>query len=135
MKILLWRLIPFALICILTATAVNAQQPPLLSKWANEVKAKVDQLSPRARISVIPVQGEEEFGTYISNDSSRFTFYDVDQKMDVTLKYEEVRKMKEGYGGYNHLRRRHTDHTKAIVVGVVLAGVLLALIVGAAHAN
>jgi hypothetical protein len=129
------RLIPFALICVLTARAVSAQQPAPLSKRAGEVKAKVGTLSPQARISVIPIQGEEEFGTFVSNDQEHFTFYDIDRKAEVSFRYEEVRKVKDGYGGYNSLRGRHTDHTRAIVVGVVLAGVLVALIVAAAHAK
>jgi hypothetical protein len=129
------RLIPFALICVLTARTVSAQQPASQAKRAGEVKAKVGTLSPQARISVIPIRGEEEFGTFVSNDQEHFTFYDIDRKAEVSFRYEEVRKVKDGYGGYNSLRGRHTDHTRAIVVGVVLAGVLVALIVAAAHAN
>jgi hypothetical protein len=135
MKMSFRQVVPFVLICVLTARTISAQQPPPLSKKASEVKVKVETLSPQARVSVIPVHGEEEFGTFVSNDPDRFTFYDVDQKMNVTLKYEEVRKVKDGYGGYNHLRGRHTDHTKAIVIGVVLACVLVALIIAAAHSN
>ena len=128
------RLIPFALICVLTAGTVSAQEPASQSR-AGEVKAKVSTLSPQARISVIPIRGEEEFGTFVSNDQERFTFYDIDRKAEVSFRYEEVRKVKDGYGGYNSPRGRHTDRTKAIVVGVVLAGVLVALIVAAAHAS
>lgn len=112
-----------------------AQTPPPLSKRAREIKTKVSTLSPQARISVVPKQGEEEFGLFLSSEPEQFSFYDIDRKTNVTLKYEEVRKIKDEYGGYNHLRGRHTDHTKAVVVGIVLAGVLLALIVGAAHAS
>ena len=71
----------------------------------------------------------------MSNDQEQFTFYDIDRKTEVSFRYEEVRKVKDGYGGYNSLRGGHTDRTRAIVVGVVLAGVLVVLIVAAAHAS
>ena len=72
---------------------------------------------------------------FLSRDQEGFTFRDIDSKIDVTMKYSEVRKLKNGYGGYNSIKGRHTDRTKAIVVTVAVLGALGALIGAAAAAK
>ncbi len=129
------RPLPLVLIFLLTLGSADAQQPGSPSKTAIRIRAKVETLSLQDHISVIPVQGEEEFGVFVSRDVDGFTFYDVDRKTDVSFRYEDVRKVKDGYGGYNHLRRRHTDRTKALVAGGVVVGALVALIVAVAAAR
>lgn len=69
---------------------------------------------------------------FVSGNGESFSFYDVDRKMDVSLRYEDVKKVKDGYGGYNHLRGRHVDRTRAHVVVAIFAGALVALVVVAA---
>ena len=118
--------------CVLTSTA---QQVPPLSRKTEAVKRKAESLTAHAHISVLPRTGEEEFGDFLSNDQEGFTFFDVDRKAAVTLRYEDVRKIKDGYGGYNSIRRRHTDRTKAIIVGVAVVAGLGALVGGAAAAK
>jgi hypothetical protein len=82
---LIRQLILFALVCVLAAGNVNAQQSPVASKQAAEVKAKVGRLSPQAHISIIPNQGEEEFGRFVSSDQEGFVFYDIDRKMTAAI--------------------------------------------------
>lgn len=111
--------------------AGRAQSSPTVSKQTAAVIQKVGHLTPQAPISVIPINGEEEFGQFLSSDVQNFTFYDVDQKANVTLKYEEVKKIKDGYGGYNSTVHGHVDRRKSwIVVAVVFGG--LAVLIGAA---
>ena len=96
------------------------------------MKQKADQISRGARISVVRVHGPEEFGTFLRNDEEEFTFYDVDRKMDVTLRYEAVKKIKDGYGGYNFPNHRHVDRDKNLIVAAVVLGGLVVLIFAAA---
>ncbi len=128
-RILTALLIPFL---ALTSTA---QQVAPLSKKAATVKRKADTLSLHAPISVTPIHGEEAYGNFVSSDAEEFTFYDVDRKTEVTLKYADVQKIKEGYGGYNSVRGRHTDRTKTMIIVIVVAGALGALIGAAASAK
>ena len=128
------RTIAALLIFCLTAT-VNGQQSPALSKHAETVKRKVGQLAPNAPISVIRVWGEEQYGSFQSEDNLSFTFLDIDRHENVTLRYEEVQKIKNGYGGVNTLHQKHTDHTKAIIITVVVLGVLGGVIAAAATAK
>jgi hypothetical protein len=106
----------------------NAQQIAPLSKREAAIKRKVDQLSPDAHISVIPFHSGEEYGQFISGKQEGFTFYDVDRKTEITLRYADVRKIKSGYGGYNSAHQRHTDRTKALLIILAVAGALGGLI-------
>lgn len=125
-----------ALLLLLASTAAGlTQQGAPLSRRAAAVREKARSLSPHATISVVPEQGEEEFGNFVSSGPQSFTFYDIDRKTEVTLEYAAVRKIKDGYGGYNSVRRRHTDRTKGLVVGLLLLGGLAALIAAAAAAQ
>jgi len=124
-----------SLLVLTMACTTSAQQASPLSPRAAAVKQKADTLAPDAKISVITLHGEEEFGTFVSNNQEGLTFYDVDNKTVVTLKYIEVKKLKDGYGGYNSIRQRHTDRTKGRIVAVALAGVLAALIIAVATAK
>lgn len=117
------------------AVAASAQQVAPLSKHDSAIKRKADALARGTSISVIPTQGDEQFGTFFSNDSQGFTFHDVDRNIDVTLRYADVRKLKQGYGGYNSVRGRHTDRTRGLIVTVVVLGGLGALIAAAATAK
>lgn len=124
-----------ALLISCLALTTSAQQAAPISKKAAAIKRKANSLSLHSPISVVPVHSEEEYGNFLSSDAEKFTFYDVDRKTEVTFKYEEVRKIKNGYGGYNSVRGRHTDRTKAIIVVVAVAGALGGLIAAAASAK
>ncbi len=132
--ILVTKIIVTFLIVAIGVTAA-AQQVPVLSKRASVVKQTADKLVVNAPISVIPMQGAEQYGKFQSDNEEAFTFYDVDLKTNVTLRYEETRKIKNGYGGLNYVSHRHTDHTKAIVITVVVLGALGGLIAAAASAK
>jgi hypothetical protein len=83
----------------------------------------------------VPLHAPEEFGNFVSSNQEAFTFYDIDRKRNVTLPFEEVRRVKSGYGGYNSVQRRHTDHTKGLIISLIVIGSLGALIAAAAAAQ
>ena len=127
MERFLSRIVAVLLIWLVTLTS-SAQQAAPLSKQAAAIKRKADTLTPRAPISVIPIHAEEEYGNFVSGNAEGFTFYDVDRKTEVTLRYADVRKIKDGYGGYNSVRGTHTDRTRATIVVVAVVVTLGALI-------
>jgi hypothetical protein len=125
-----------AIIVLAVTTVVHAQQVGApLSKQALAVKRKAERLTPHAPISVVPIHADEEFGEFVSHDAESFTFYDVDRKVPVTHQYADVRKIKDGYGGYNSARGRHTDRTRAMVILVVALGALGGLLAAVATAK
>ena len=128
------RLVAAFVVACLTLTT-SAQQTVALSKSAAAIKQRADTLKPQAKISVIPRSGSEEFGTFVSNNDEGFTFIDVDRNTTVTMRYEDVKKLKDGYGGYNSVQQRHTDRTKGLVVAVIAVGALGGLIAAVATAK
>lgn len=134
MKDLLIKILAIVLMFVLPWTA-GAQQGGTNSKQATAVKHKVDTLAPNAPISVIPRHSREEYGNFVSRDADSFTFCDVDLKSEVTLKYVDVRKVKNGYGGYNTIQKRHTDRTQTAIVVIAVIGALGGLLAAAASAK
>jgi len=120
------------LVLLLAALPCAVAQQPASSSRAAEIRRHVEQLAPDAKISVIPYQGEEEFGSFVSKGADEFTFHDVDTKVDVTVKYEAVKHLRDGYGGYNHLHHRHTDRRRALIVGAVVGAALVGLVIAVA---
>lgn len=112
-----------------------AQQTQSLSKSGLAAKQKIENLAPQAHITVVRAGASNEYGDFLSHDQETFTFYDVDQKQNVTVRYDDVKKIKKGYGGYNPFIRKHTDPTKRVVYVLVFAGVLAAVVVAAAAAK
>ena len=126
------KVVAFLLALALPITSSCQQASPALSRNALAVKRKADQLAPQAKISVVRRGAEEEFGTFQSNNAEEFTFYDVDLKMPVTLPYEAVKKIKDGYGGYNAWNHRHVDRTRELIVVAAVVGVLITVVIASA---
>lgn len=122
----------YLVVCI--AGTMSAQQAPVLSKSAETIRRKVQKLVPHAPITVVLFHGKEAFGNFLANGTDSFTFHDVDRDTDVTVQYEDVRKLKNGYGGYG-LNGRHTDRTRNLIFAGVVLGVLGGLIAAAASAS
>ena len=123
-----------AVLLIATTVIAGAQQTPNLSKKAQEIKHTIDNLAPHSPIRVIPVQGVDEFGEFLSNDQDGFTFRDIDRNSDVTLRYAEVRKVKSDYK-HNSARGRHSHRRGDIIVIALLLGALGGAIAAAATAS
>ena len=124
-------LLLYVSVALVLPTPAQTAPPPLSAK-AQSVRRKANSLAPRSHISVLPKKAQEEFGTFLASDAESFTFHDIDRKVDVTLRYEDVKKIKDGYGGYNHLNHKHVDREKQLIVVAVVVGGLVALIVAAA---
>ena len=120
------RLLAKLIFCfVIFPTAAHGQA---LSKRALAAREKVIHLPQHAKISIIKVHGPEAFGTLGSCDTSTFEFYDVDRKMNVTVSYEDVKKVKEGYGGYNSATRTHVDRRSGLIVMCAVFAGIAALI-------
>jgi hypothetical protein len=120
-------------LCLSVSLTCLAQQPSLSTR-AQKIKTEVGAFSPGDKMSVIRQDGPEEFGTLASSGSEEFVLDDIDIKRQVHLRYEDVRKIRRGYGRYNFVAKRHTDAHKSMIVGIVVIGVLIGLIVAAAYA-
>lgn len=131
---LLLKILALVLMLVVPWTTC-AQQAGVNPRQAAAVKRKIDTLAPNAPISVIPRRSREEYGNFVSKNADSFTFYDIDLKSEVTFKYVDVRKVKNGYGGCNSIQKRHTDRTKTVIIVIAVMGALGGLIAAAASAK
>jgi hypothetical protein len=115
--------------------ATMAQQPVQSSSRQSAVVAKVATLRAGDKISVVLTHAAERYGTFQSPLQDGFTFHDVDQNADVMFLYADVKKVKNGYGGYNSVTHKHTDHTKVYVWIGIATGVIVGVVVAAAAAK
>jgi hypothetical protein len=97
--------------------------------------AKVATLRAGDTISIVFLHAAERYGTFQSSRQDDFTFHDVDQNADVTFPYAEVKKVKGGFGGYNSLTHKHTDHTRAYIGVGIATGILVGVVAAAAAAR
>jgi len=64
-----------------------------------------------------------------------FSLYEVDEKRTVTVSYEEVKKVRQGYGGYNSISGRHVDSVRSRIAMIVMGGLLVAVVIAVAVAK
>jgi len=128
------RWIAALLFAALTLTT-TAQQIAPISKQEAAVRKKAGSLALQAPITVVPLHAPEEFGTFTGRDAQGITFYNIDSRTAVTLPYSEIRRIKNGYGGYNGIQHRHVDRTQTYIVVGCVAAALGGLIAAAAMAK
>ncbi len=111
----------------------SSAQVTALSRHGAAIKRTADSLRPHDRIRVSPLQGKREFGEYLSSNAESLTLYDVESDSENTLQYEQIKKIKIGYGDYNPITRRHSGPLSPVAFAVFLA-VFLGVVVGLAAA-
>ena len=125
------RILAAVLILTLAWTS-SAQQVPPLSKRAAAIRQNVERLPPNAEITVVPIHGQKDYGTIVSHDQESFTLYDIDRKANVTLKYADVKGIKDGYRGRKSFTTRHPQLKRGIIVTTIAMGVMVLVAVLAA---
>lgn len=127
----LTKFLAAALIALVPSTTIGQQAGPL-SSHAAAIQQRVSKLAPQTHISVFPFQAPVLFGNFLSSDPRGFSFYDIDRRTTVTLGYDQVRKIRNGYRDAKSGARRRTS--SRVVVAVVVAA-LAGLIAAAAMAR
>jgi hypothetical protein len=121
-----------AVLCLISLPLCQAQQTtPPLSVPAAKIRATVQGLGPGAHLTVIKKDGAECHGSLIASGSESFSLREVDERRSVDLYYEDVKKVRFGYGGYNSVTGRHVDpvRTRLVFIGLLVAlAVVVALV-------
>ena len=105
-----------------------------LSPGAQKIHDEVRSLSVGAEVTLLMKGKPEYHGDLRESGERSFSLYEVDEKQTLTIQYEDVKKVRLGYGGYNSVAGRHVDPARSrIAVVAVLAGlvVIVALVVHA----
>jgi hypothetical protein len=90
-----------------------------------KVHAQVGKIGALGNITVYMPSGEQYYGTIRRIEAAAFTIDEVDQRREITLRYDEVKKVRNGYGtGHAINGKRIHPHTRLIVACAVIGGLL-----------
>lgn len=109
--------------------AALAQSPPPLSPHAVKIKARVQALPADAKLTVNMLDDSQYCGTVQNVDAESFSMHEVDLKRTLTVRYEDVQKVRKGYGGKGFGGRRVYPRTN-MITALVFVGVLFGLVIG-----
>jgi hypothetical protein len=109
-------------------TPPPASLPPL-SPVAEEVRAKVQALPIGARLTVNLSNGNQYCGNLHSIEGETFSLREVDLKTVVTVRYDDVERVRKDYGMPGFGGRRVHPRTNLIAMIAVL-GALFGVVIG-----
>jgi hypothetical protein len=115
--------------CIPVCQAQQAAVP--LSTRAQQIQTKILALPIGNSLTVILKDKTEYHGDLLSADNAGFVLNEVDIKQQKTIRYEDVKKLRNGYGGMNHATGRHVDPVRSKVVVMAIAGGLIVILLAA----
>ena len=119
-------------ICIPACQAQQAAVP--LSPRAQRIQSRIQALPAGARLTAILKDKTEYHGGLLSADDTGFILDEVDLKRQIAVHYEDVKKLRSGYGGLNTVSGRHVDPVRSKIVVIAIAGtVAVVLLVALAH--
>lgn len=107
-----------------------AQAPsanPPLSPQAEEVKKQVEKIGSAKALTVILPSRDEYYGTISKIDATEFAISEVDLKQIITLKYDEVKKVRKGYGGKNFITGKRVNPRTNLIAGIAVGGGIIGL--------
>jgi hypothetical protein len=116
-----------ALFCAVPAAA---QSPP-----ADKIHMQVDRIGALSPITVQMRDGHEYYGNVGRIDSDQFTVNEVDLRQEVPLRYQDVSKVRAGYGTTRGITGRRIHPRTRLIVGLAVVGGLIALVLIAVAAD
>jgi hypothetical protein len=111
--------ITFALVLGNNAPAF-CRSPQNIPSQIQKVKDQVQKIGVAEDVTVILLRGKEYYGAIRKIEPGSFEIAEVDLKQIMAFDYKDVKKVRKGYGGKNHLTgKRVNPRGKWIALGVV----------------
>ena len=120
--------------CLFLCASVAQGQVPL-SPSAVKIRTAIRSLPPGQEVTVLMKGRPSYHGDLREAGDSSFSLYEVDEKRALTIGYEDVKKVRRGYGGYNSVRSRHVDPLHSRIAVIAVLGALVAIVVAVALAK
>jgi hypothetical protein len=103
------------------------QTAPPLGPQAEEIRKQIEKIGFGNQLTVILPAGQEYYGTITKVDSTEFTIAEVDLKQALTLKYDEVKKVRKGYGRKHSLTGMRINPRTSLIAGMAVVGCIIGL--------
>jgi hypothetical protein len=108
------------LLLIISPLSTNAQIP-------DKIREGVEKIGISKKITVIFKTGEENYGAVAEIGTDTFQIVEIDQKQKLTIRYDEVKKVRGNYGGKGFAGKR-PDPRWGLIAGAALIGALFAIV-------
>ncbi len=119
-------------LCFAQTNPANSSQMQQVQAAAIEkLKKQVEKIGIGRKITVIRLDEREFYGSVSNIEADGFQIDEVDLKQTVGFKYNELKKVRKGYGGKNYAVGKRVNPRRSFLVGAALLGGLF-LILGIA---
>jgi len=119
-------------LCFAQTNPANPTQMKQVQASAIEkFKQQVEKIGIGRNITVIRIDEREFYGSVSNIEADGFQIDEVDLKQTVSFKYNELKKVRKGYGGKNYAVGKRVNPRRSFLIGAAIVGGLV-LILGIA---
>jgi len=119
-------------LCFAQTNPANPTQMKQVQAAAIEkFKQQVEKIGIGRNITVIRIDEREFYGSVSNIEADGFQIDEVDLKQTVSFKYNELKKVRKGYGGKNYAVGKRVNPRRSFLIGAAIVGGLV-LILGIA---
>jgi hypothetical protein len=108
---------------VLIALQLAAQTPQ-----AEKIRQQVGKIGNLSNVTVTMRDGREYYGLIAQVGQEDFSVNEVDLNREITLRYQDVKKVREGYGTTRNIYGRRIHPRTKLIVMLAVVGGLLALV-------
>jgi len=119
-------IITFALALGNNAT-VFCQSPQNTPSQVQNVKDQVQKIGMAKKATVILLTGKEYYGAISKIEPDEFEIAEVDLKQRMEFDYKDVKKVRKGYGGWNHFAGKRVNPRHSLIAGIAVVGLLFGI--------
>ena len=117
--------------CVVQGQQVGAPLSPSAARIRSAIRSFL-----RGQKLTILMKGKPSYhGDLREAGDHSFVIYEVDEKRTLTIGYEDVKKVRRGYGGYNSATGRHVDPLRSRIAVIAVVGGLVATVLAVALAK
>lgn len=118
----------FAVLMLVSIISVSAQTTPdnsnqptaKIDEKINKIKDDINKIGKWGEITIIDTDSKEFYGSVLEINNDSVKIHDVDQKADIEIKYQRIKKVRKGYGdarGWSGKRIPNRRHILGLVIG------------------
>ena len=104
---------------------VPQQQSSTLSPQGEKVRKQLVKIGSGKDVTVILNDEREFYGSLKSIDADTFLLFDVDGKQLLNIKYDEVKRVRKGYGHKDFITGKRISPNKALIGMIIGAAAIL----------
>ncbi len=111
-----------------TNPANSSQMKQVQAAETEKLKQQVEKIGIGRKITVIRLDGREFYGSVGSIEADGFQVDEVDLKQAVSFKYNELKKVRKGYGGKNYAVGKRVKPGRGLLIGAAIFGTLFVIL-------